>query len=753
MSASTALPTSSAEADDRVVLGDRGGTILAVPLGKPLQRVAVAWRYLGRRRGRWRGADAAALAVQARDDLAGIAGALDEEQLERLAAAPVVEVAVPFSREERGWEARILPWELLLGAIAAAATADRPPPLVVRRLAVATRSPSPALRGTGRRIVSAIGGSPAGGEDLGGTFDAIGKRLASERPAVVEVRGYHAVEAASRLGLETRRDGLVFPAAGGGVEVIEAERAARGLAAGGPRLVLFRLGSSAARLAALTVGYGAAAAVAFHEAVDGAAMETFYAVLDDKLRAGEGLLAAFAAAVGRAGAELDGRAVLWSRDTLLIAAPPFLAAGDSVREHGAELLDGGGARTRELLAPAVVDGRWHDAVTLVVEPQPTLNYGLLHNRRPLFVDFYLRVPRPEPEVAVAFDAEVSLHLGGEPIAWRETVALPAGDEVLSLRDRVVLPLTWVLGRRLPESVKTTLAVTVRGRRGGAAGELRRQVFPVEILPFDEWRDDDENRGWLPSFVLPRDPAVAEIVARADGHLAALADHAHAGFDGYQCQAPGADDPWAGVDLQVRALWTVLMHDLGLRYINPPPTYRHLSQRLRSPGEVVAAGRGTCIDLALLVAACLEYVGIDPVLFLVRGHAFAGYWRQEGDATRRLVEVARSVAEQRLVDAGEDAGDGAGDTEDAADAREAHAALPWGLGAGTWSAVVDLVQRRELVALETVELTAGGGFARAAAEGFVNLRNRADFQLLLDVAAARREGVTPLPLSLGEAGER
>ena len=51
-----------------------------------------------------------------------------------------------------------------------------------------------------------------------------------------------------------------------------------------------------------------------------------------------------------------------------------------------------------------------------------------------------------------------------------------------------------------------------------------------------------------------------------------------------------------------------------------------SQRLRMPSTVRSHQAGTCIDLALLFAACLELVDIYPVIFLLKGHALPGWWR-------------------------------------------------------------------------------------------------------------------------------
>ena len=76
------------------------------------------------------------------------------------------------------------------------------------------------------------------------------------------------------------------------------------------------------------------------------------------------------------------------------------------------------------------------------------------------------------------------------------------------------------------------------------------------------------------------------------------------------------------------MWTALVNEYRLQYINPPPAYSTKTQRLRTPSEIVGSNSGTCIDLALLLASCLEYIGIYPVLVLLTGHAFVGYWRSD-----------------------------------------------------------------------------------------------------------------------------
>jgi hypothetical protein len=35
--------------------------------------------------------------------------------------------------------------------------------------------------------------------------------------------------------------------------------------------------------------------------------------------------------------------------------------------------------------------------------------------------------------------------------------------------------------------------------------------------------------------------------------------------------------------------------------------------------------GTCVDLSILLASCLEWIELSPVIFMSGIHAFPGYW--------------------------------------------------------------------------------------------------------------------------------
>jgi hypothetical protein len=312
---------------------------------------------------------------------------------------------------------------------------------------------------------------------------------------------------------------------------------------------------------------------------------------------------------------------------------------------------------------------------------------------------------------------------------------------VDLPDGIRISLASALGRAIRESIHTSLFVEVTWR----GTVLYRQTHRVTLLPVDEWRYDLDNYRWLPSFVLPRDPAVLRIVDSAQRYLMALRDDATAGFDGYQAvevqgnRRPSPEDCGL-VDMQVRAIWSALLYESPLSYINPPPVFTDSSQRLRTPSDCVDGKRGTCIDLALLLAACLEYVEIYPAIILLKTHAFPAYWRH--DSFHRDFQVARGGggAMDKVVGGGQSAS-APGQT------------FGWDFQPSQYREIIGEVQAGRLVPIETTLVTGRGSFSDAIADGVQNLASRREFESMLDILLARtdrKSSVTPLPIRRGDA---
>lgn len=488
-------------------------------------------------------------------------------------------------------------------------------------------------------------------------------------------------------------------------------------------LTTFNVWNSAARLAPMVVAEGAAlAALGFQDAFDDSLAEFIVVQLLQGLRAQDFDLPAAFDGVWRTVRELP-ESVDATGVTLWVGAPVFVDDGTRTA-HQRRAQEQRARRER---------GEHPGVVRCEVEPFPELNYAVLHNAQPLFRRFVLSCDSPAD--AAPLDVEVAVHMGAEVARFERRVRMRQVREKLT--DKVHVPLTAEVARRVHEAINTSLSVCVR--QGSEV--LYHDSHRLRLLPVDQWRDNRRDGRWLPSFVLPRDPAVVAAVSQAQRYNRVLRDDPTAGFDGYQCVGDAVDDEEAlrRVDRQVEALWATLLHDWRLGYINPPPSYSGEldSQRLRVPSAVLDGRAGTCIDLALLFAACLELVDIYPVVFLLEGHALPGWWRHRSFQEEYQKMRSASYGEVMEADAG-------GST--AANAQ----VVSWHAGKASWAEVRRWIRERKLVPIETVRLTEHCGFVEAIEAGVQALSERADYDSMLDIVTARQARVTPLPLLSEEA---
>ena len=408
--------------------------------------------------------------------------------------------------------------------------------------------------------------------------------------------------------------------------------------------------------------------------------------------------------------------MLWSGQPLLdVRAETPADAGARPRAGTRPLKTKAATKTKEIKETVRPLDFAHDLIP-VVDPLDSVNYSLLHNEQSLFKRFTLTNAHPTQAIE-GIRLYIELCVGDQNYPCRFRLDLAAGS-METLTDRIRIPLTSTLFRSLREAVRSVLFVRI----SVGDTDVVERTYPVSLLAIDEWLDTNELNAFLPSFVLSRDPAVLRIVDAAQRHLMTLTDDPDAGFDGYQSVATeGSSEP---VDKQVWALWSALLYDFSISYINPPPSFVDSSQRLRSPSDVLEGKRGTCIDLALLLAACLEYVGIYPVIFLLNDHAFPGYWRSE-ESRHKFFGVEG--------DPGEYVG------------RKRTSAYPWMQLQDGYGEVTELVRSGDLAPLETVWLTQHKGFWEARDAGGENLRSRDQFESMIDVQRARDKQVTPLPV--------
>lgn len=775
----------------------------ALPTGKlgksapSLEREAVRWTYVLRGRERWK-ADPQAVAQQQNSATQTLHGfGLTEYAIQKIAAAGAVMVQMPYRTESSGWSGRIFPWEFVLASATRRFRATDKPLTVVRHLSVSGKPKIRVPRPEGRvLVVRCLPGTlqnyyeidqevemvrrclapnaESFVELVSPTIQELREKVKTHRPDVVHVCGCDTHQGlrliADLSGPRTKIaidrevtsgpsvlavaeflddaslmvDGVLLSDEEGRPRVTTPEELGSALV--GPPghevlLVSLNVGNSAARVAPLLLPYGPLASIGFQDVFPDFLAEYFFEALYRAYRPNWDLPGAFKKAWAAVRTQPDlgqGTGIaLWGRAPLLgtvadevipaVELPPALKRA-ARKQRPAASPPSSPTPPKPLFA-----GVSGDPVRLVHVKE--LNYSVLHNGGALFQEFEIR-NNAYPE-SVRVDVLVELHVGSEQAKY--AASFETTEERLPLKDKVRVPLTASLMRSVSEALLSTLFVQV------SLGDriLKKETVPLRLLPVDQWLDNRVSGQWLPSFVLPRDPAVEFAVTAAQRYVRVIRDDPTAGFEGYQNTSP--DDPATldQVDLQVEAIWAAILHEWQLGYINPPPTYAAVgddpwytdSQRLRTPTAIRNAGMGTCIDLALLFAACLELVDIYPVIFLLNGHALPGYWRHS-DFQAEWRRMADPMDDESVPV----------DEPDRNAAPGGVQRVSWkSTGRASFREVRRLLRSGRVVPLETVRLTEHSSFSDAMQAGQEALIEESDFDSIIDILTARRYNVTPLPI--------
>lgn len=219
---------------------------------------------------------------------------------------------------------------------------------------------------------------------------------------------------------------------------------------------------------------------------------------------------------------------------------------------------------------------------------------------------------------------------------------------------------------------------------------------IELLAYDQWSGLAVMPEIIAAFVTPNHPAVSAVVHDASLFLKKWKDDP--AFTGYQTQNPN------NVKLQMAAIYAALAQQ-KIIYNNPPASYEMSGQRVRLPHSVLEQKLGTCLDLALLYASCIEAVGLHPLLVFLKGHAFCGCWLESETFADCCVDDI-SALEKRI----------------AADAEE-----------------ILLVECTDFVDGRTAD------FDRALKHGKDHLNDVSNFNCVVDIQRSRGSGIRPIPL--------
>lgn len=158
-------------------------------------------------------------------------------------------------------------------------------------------------------------------------------------------------------------------------------------------------------------------------------------------------------------------------------------------------------------------------------------------------------------------------------------------------------------------------------------ELVRETTRVDLLGRDQWGGIGQLPELIAAFVQPNDPAIERLLKQA---AEILRRHGRSpALDGYTGGSRRAGELTA-------AIWAAV-GSLGLDYALPPASFERTGQKIRGPSRIIESGLATCLDITLLVCSALEQCGLNPLVVLGKGHAFAGVWLKAEEFSNAVVD--------------------------------------------------------------------------------------------------------------------
>ena len=139
---------------------------------------------------------------------------------------------------------------------------------------------------------------------------------------------------------------------------------------------------------------------------------------------------------------------------------------------------------------------------------------------------------------------------------------------------------------------------------------------LPLLAYDEWQGSAVMPELLCAFVTPNHPKLSAIIGRASELLNKWTGSPS--HDAYQSKNPDR------VLATAAAIYGAIL-ELNIVYAVGPAHVEEVGQRIRLVENIIDAKLGNCIELSLLYAACLEAVGLSPLLCLTDDHVFVGVW--------------------------------------------------------------------------------------------------------------------------------
>jgi very-short-patch-repair endonuclease len=248
---------------------------------------------------------------------------------------------------------------------------------------------------------------------------------------------------------------------------------------------------------------------------------------------------------------------------------------------------------------------------------PTYSLAAQQNAYRLFFNVRLHYLEDEEEVesatlrnfTVTLECESGLLLTE---VWEIGQISPG--QYISLQDRP-LQFSHDYLFNLSDETRLKFIFSIASEENAETPEVSR-TESLSILPANFWGGEVRQPELLAAFVKPNGVYVESLVKQVTDVLEANGLGRSA--DGYQSNS--REKPY----FMAAALWSVVSNQ-RIAYVSPPPSFARQGQLIRLASDISTSKMGACLDLSLLLASCLELMGLNTVIALTEGHAFVGVW--------------------------------------------------------------------------------------------------------------------------------
>ncbi|MFM1988031.1 MAG: hypothetical protein RJA99_988 [Pseudomonadota bacterium] len=273
------------------------------------------------------------------------------------------------------------------------------------------------------------------------------------------------------------------------------------------------------------------------------------------------------------------------------------------------------------------------SLKLVAESDPTIGYASIQNAVPIVRA--LHVTNTGEHALEAVNVYVACNPGFAQGANIRFERLAPGES------RRISPLALEPNHEFLANLNETQRASVSVYAVQEGSELARIDQPIEVLAYDQWAGTRSLPELLAAFCMPNDRAVDDLVADASRRL--RESRPDLSMNGYQSK--NREVVWN----QVSAIYNALSAQ-GIQYSEPPASFGTDGQKIRTPSRVLGSKLGTCLDLAMIFASCLQQAGLRPVILFKKEHAWVGVWLHPTSFPNPINDDAQAI--RKRIDTGE-----------------------------------------------------------------------------------------------------